>query len=736
MPHLYSIISDNLHKRENDLSSLQNIVLSPKTDTPRERCIHRMTRRILERRLLPEQEVDDENHHHEQLILGFTELMCHPIPPHKRNPGLTFVLTFYSLTTFIFFRAMDWHPEYVKCCIMHLHYLRGQWPEVSIDLPFSLTEMLVYALSIQVQLELGDVDQDIEEMADLCYELLNSDIPVEALTNPIVAFCVAVVSRLKNTSQDYIPSEKVVGCLRKAVICIPDLPDGPLLLADCLRQRFRETLSDDDYKEGMTILDQINTSHDPGDGLGPESDLALTLAGGLAITRSSASGKPEHLEETIYRLRVLESKSHDPSVNQFLSFYKGSRFDNSSASVMANAQAAPRRVAESAKLPSFHDLIASLPELNPVALPSMAIHMKHSLALSPYTIERLTNIVDVEDGVKYCQQLLSSYPSSKLALEARLALGYLFSRAFELTHKFKYLDEAISAARDAVTVNTAKSQLGHDSSFTMLMWFLSLRLLLLNRREDLNEIMQLSPMVANNGQESFNSQFLALDIWVWIAHQFRHPSTSTAYDCAMSLMQASLTFSPTLDVQHARLSFATRIGGFKTLPLDYASYQICTGRLKQAIETLERGRVLLWSEMRGLRTSMDQIRLANSRLADELAAVNRDLEKITFAFPPNDSVRSGDDDIESMDPFGQLVVQQRRLLDDREKLVSQIQALPGFDTFLMSLSFDTLRSAACRGPVIIINHSKWRCDILILLHNTLPSLIPTSDDFYERANNL
>jgi hypothetical protein len=89
-----------------------------------------------------------------------------------------------------------------------------------------------------------------------------------------------------------------------------------------------------------------------------------------------------------------------------------------------------------------------------------------------------------------------------------------------------------------------------------------------------------------------------------------------------------------------------------------------------------------------------------------------------------------------MDSFGQLVVQQRKPLDDREKLDSQIQALSGFDTSLKPPSFDTLRSAACRGPVIIINHSKWRCDILILLHNTLPSLIPTSDNFYERANNL
>jgi CHAT domain-containing protein len=89
-----------------------------------------------------------------------------------------------------------------------------------------------------------------------------------------------------------------------------------------------------------------------------------------------------------------------------------------------------------------------------------------------------------------------------------------------------------------------------------------------------------------------------------------------------------------------------------------------------------------------------------------------------------------------VDPFGRLLLEQRRLLNERAKLISQIQALPGFDSFLTSPSFDTLRSAALAGPVIIINHSRWRSDILILLHNKPPSLISTPDDFFERAGAL
>jgi hypothetical protein len=88
-----------------------------------------------------------------------------------------------------------------------------------------------------------------------------------------------------------------------------------------------------------------------------------------------------------------------------------------------------------------------------------------------------------------------------------------------------------------------------------------------------------------------------------------------------------------------------------------------------------------------------------------------------------------------MYPFGHIVARQRKLLGDRDKLISQFQALPSLDT-LKQPSFGTLRSTALRGPVIIMNRCKWRSDILILLHNTPPSLIITPPDFYDHANKL
>ena len=54
----------------------------------------------------------------------------------------------------------------------------------------------------------------------------------------------------------------------------------------------------------------------------------------------------------------------------------------------------------------------------------------------------------------------------------------------------------------------------------------------------------------------------------------------------------------------------------------------------------------------------------------------------------------------------------------------------------MALPFNTLRSAAACGPVIMVNCSVWRCDIIILLCNSPPSLIPTADNFYKHAKAL
>ncbi|KAH9973154.1 CHAT domain-containing protein [Russula compacta] len=254
-------------------------------------------------------------------------------------------------------------------------------------------------------------------------------------------------------------------------------------------------------------------------------------------------------------------------------------------------------------------------------------------------------------------------------------------------------------------------------------------------RRDVEEIMELFAIAATDTRTDVPSRFPTSYEWTRAARSFRHPSTLTAFQTAISLMQESLSFAPTLEIQHFRL--VAKRDQYEKLPLDYASYLVQIGQLKQAIETLEQGRGLLWSEMRGLRASIDQLHAVNLSLAEKFTAVNRDLEAVTISGSPGVWMEDGPaGGREGMDPVGHLVMKQRKLVEERDRLISQIRAQPGFDTFLIPPLFDTLRSAAAGGPVILINHSKWRSDIIILLHDSPPSLIPTSDDFYDHAKSL
>ena len=669
----------------------------------------------------------------DESILVFTRAIYRPltlITKDAHSPFLNIVQIFYHLAIRVFIRIREsGRPEDVRSCIRFFRYLHGQRHQVSMKFPFPVTSALVQTLVKQVYLEIGDVDQDIEEMADLCDELLDSDISIQSVTFPIADFARVIHLHFKNHSEWKIRSEKVKDCLRKAILRLPDLHEDTMSLAQSLYNRFVIAPSDDDYEAAMVILDAILTFCGSGDELSLHRGDSLEWAALLAGSRFHAYGKPEDLEHAIYRYRIMVdgTSTEDPhralKIDR-LSHFEGLRLDNKE-----NLQDTLPIPPKSGKLPPFRELIVSF--LGPMDVkPDLATHMEHLDALHSH-IDQLIDVADIEDGIKYCRLLLVSYPRSVLTSTAQMDLGMLLNLAFGLTHKIEYLNEAISSTRDGI--NAVDTLIFRGTLVNQLISFLSTRFELLRHKEDLDELMQLFPTAADHGLGDPHAQLSHSFHWATTARDFGHPSASTAFDHAMSLFQAFLTFAPTLDKQHSRL-VAMR-GNLETIPLHYTSYHIHAGHLEQAIEALERGRGLLWSEMRGLRTSIDQIRLADSNLADKFSAVNHELETLTLTFSLNNNV-DRNNDLEGMDPYGRSVMRKQKLLDDREKLMTQIRALSGFDTFLKPPSFDALRSAACYGPVIIVSHCEWRSDILILLHSSPPSLIPTSDDFYIRANTL
>jgi CHAT domain-containing protein len=358
--------------------------------------------------------------------------------------------------------------------------------------------------------------------------------------------------------------------------------------------------------------------------------------------------------------------------------------------------------------------------------------------------KKTTEIAENEEVHKYCRLLIASLrrdPNSHpdISHAAFKTLGKVLLRAYQRTDKIKYLDGSISVLRDGNGIFGSGTHWNQNFLTCDLVSSLILRLGLFLRREDLDEVMQLYAKLVNDTNTYLTEfrQFLLSCQWADLAHAFAHPSVTDAYERALSLMHDSLCYAPTLETQHSRLISMRE--GYEKLPLNYTLYQVDTGQLSKAIETLERGRALLWSEMRGFHTSADQLAAVNSSLAEEFVAINKVLERVTTSMVPHGITETEGREIERpdrMDPFSHLVVEQQRFLDERDKLISRIRALPDFESFLKPPSFGALHSAALRGPVIIINHCKWRSDILILLHDLPPSLITTTDDLYDRAIEL
>jgi hypothetical protein len=78
-------------------------------------------------------------------------------------------------------------------------------------------------------------------------------------------------------------------------------------------------------------------------------------------------------------------------------------------------------------------------------------------------------------------------------------------------------------------------------------------------------------VVINNEYGREPDRFKLSCLWAIVARRTHHPTTLAAYESAMSLMEKTLSFAPTVSVQHFRLVAMGE--DCQTMPLDYASFK-------------------------------------------------------------------------------------------------------------------------------------------------------------------
>jgi len=596
---------------------------------------------------------------------------------------------------------------------------------------------LLVALGSQMELGIGDAVRRIDEMAVRFRDLLASSI-----RHPLLKQAMKALVHASDVYFDHSPApehlEILIDCLREAnrhLVSHDNYVATQLALH--LFRRFQAMYSIDDYEEAMILFDKIIASDLNRDCPGLYPSNALFYSAILAAVRAAIYKDPVYLEEAIYcQRKFLRMSSTDDLRRSIITRVLASLIEERSSQFGITVEGLPEAHSLFPEVTFPHLVVplnprSTINKANWWAVP--AERVKHLRALK--TVCHTTDIADIEEAIEYCQLLLASTPPNHIITYCPAnALGEVLFHAFKCTANIEYLNKSIAAFRNILGMPSTKwARFGVIGS---LHEALSARCSLSRDEKDFDGMMRLCSMASKDPYANVPARLKVSYVWAENARRNGHYTTSTAYETTLSLMEDTLLFIPTLEMKHLHLISQRDI--YQEFPENMASYEVSRGRLPHAIEALERGRALIWSEMRGFHTSIHQLPFA-SYLSQEFTAVNRELETLTTMSVSPDTVMNDDnghEDGEGMDKFGRLVVRHRELSAKRKQLISQIQALPGLGGFLKTPSFDTLHSAAMHGPVIIVNHSRWRCDILIVLHYTHPSLITTPDGFYKSATKL
>ncbi|KAI0285177.1 CHAT domain-containing protein [Russula brevipes] len=532
-------------------------------------------------------------------------------------------------------------------------------------------------------------------------------------------------------------SEKAIVHFNKALTLLPPehnlRPLAEMGIATVLHYQFTYDKQLGSLEEAIHHSRVVLSSCPPGHVLRPA---CLALLSGSLRWRYAFFGNAESLQEADSCVQDALNQELPESlrvpvanaIEESNAFIGGFQRDNSLEALTREIRLQQQRLAR--KPPGHSDQLDAL------------LSLAHACGAK---FQRTNELADLEEEINYLSIALAASPPDSYNRRRTLSsLGIAFQRRFWLDkgdeNYVRYLDESIKSCRGALEL-CPRGQMSRFEPMQTLAVSLSLRSSVLLRRADFDESMELFRSALDDEYAHPHARYKIASQWASCAHAAQHPATAVAYETAISLVQSSLALGPTLEVQHRLLR--GNWGLLSAIPLNCAAYHIGRGSLAKAVESLERGRALLWSEMRGLRTPMDELRASNhTTLARRFAAISDELENITTLGQARETVsgprdHTTPDDLHTRpDRFSQMMENVRRLEHGRGEIIGQIRLLPGFEDFLKAVPFEALQTAAACGPVIVINHCRFRSDIIIVLHNSPPVLIPTSEEFYPRATEL
>ena len=148
---------------------------------------------------------------------------------------------------------------------------------------------------------------------------------------------------------------------------------------------------------------------------------------------------------------------------------------------------------------------------------------------------------------------------------------------------------------------------------------------------------------------------------------------------------------------------------------DAAACAILDGRPETAVELLEQGRSVLWTQALNLRSDLTRLASQAPGLAERLTSIRQILDAPMPEAAALVSATAGGavpvaDGARRQQEAADLRRRKAREWDDT---VAQVRALGGFEHFLAAVPYTDLAAAAADGPVVIVNASRHGCHALI-----------------------
>ncbi|MEU1888741.1 CHAT domain-containing protein [Micromonospora rifamycinica] len=190
-----------------------------------------------------------------------------------------------------------------------------------------------------------------------------------------------------------------------------------------------------------------------------------------------------------------------------------------------------------------------------------------------------------------------------------------------------------------------------------------------------------------------------------------------AYGTAVGLLPLLAWRGLDRTVQEKRLTAVTGLAG------DAAAWAIAAGQPERAVELLEQGRQVLWSQALQTRSDLSALAAVAPALADELDRTRRELDGTEASpiveLPARPGWKMGRDLLTSAlgGPYRadtEDAGHRRRLAERWESLVAEARRQPGFENFLRPPSFAALQPATAGGAAALVNTSRWRSDAIIV----------------------